>query len=146
VCILPCPLTGRVLHQIAAENALSQTAFVTPQANGDFDLRWFTPKVEDDLCGHATLASAFVLSLRGHIAWPIRFHTRSGVLTVAREGDRYVMDFPAWLAEPCEPPAELLPALGIDAAQVMKARDYLVVVDQASAYVRSPPTFARWAD
>jgi PhzF family phenazine biosynthesis protein len=131
VCILPGPLTDQVMQQIAAENALSQTAFVASRADGDFDLRWFTPRVEDDLCGHATLASAFVLSLRGHTTWPVRFHTQSGVLTVARDADRYVMDFPLWPPEPCEPPAELLPALGIDAAQVMKARDYLVVVDHA---------------
>jgi PhzF family phenazine biosynthesis protein len=123
------------MQKIAAENRHSETAFVVPRADGDFDLRWFTPEVEDDLCGHATLASAFVLALRGHKEWPVRFHTLSGVLTVARDKDkdegRLEMDFPAWPAKACEPPAELLPALGLKTALVMKARDYLVVVDHA---------------
>src|SRR5438034_4806188 len=81
VCMLSAFLADRTMQKIAAENRHSQTAFVVPRADGDFDLRWFTPEVEDDLCGHATLASAYVLALRGHTAWPVRFHTRSGVLT-----------------------------------------------------------------
>jgi PhzF family phenazine biosynthesis protein len=119
------------MQQIAAENRHSETAFVVPRPAGDFDLRWFTPAVEDDLCGHATLASAYVLALRGHSAWPVRFHTCSGVLTVSRNQDRLEMDFPAWPPQACEPPAGLLPALGLKTAPVMKARDYLVVVDRA---------------
>ena len=73
------------MQKIAAENRHSETAFVVPRADGDFDLRWFTPTVEDDLCGHATLASAYVLALRKHKVWPVRFHTCSGVLTVAQD-------------------------------------------------------------
>jgi len=119
------------MQKIAAENRHSETAFVVRRADGDFDLRWFTPTVEDDLCGHATLASAFVLALRKHDVWPVRFHTCSGMLTVAQEGDGFAMDFPARPAEPCEVPAELLPALGLHAALVMKSRDYLVVMDEA---------------
>jgi predicted PhzF superfamily epimerase YddE/YHI9 len=123
------------MQKIAAENRHSETAFVVPRADGDFDLRWFTPKVEDDLCGHATLASAYVLALRRHNVWPVRFHTRSGMLTVAQDiaqnQDGFVMDFPAQPPQPCEVPAELLPALGLKAALVMKSRDYLVVVDHA---------------
>src|SRR6266446_5129834 len=107
------------------------TAFVVPRADGDFDLRWFTPKVEDDLCGHATLASAYVLALRKHNVWPVRFHTRSGILTVAQNQDSFEMDFPARPPQPCETPVDLLPALGLNTAQVMKSRDYLVVVDDA---------------
>jgi PhzF family phenazine biosynthesis protein len=94
-------------------------------------LRWFTPKVEDDLCGHATLASAYVLALRKHSVWPLRFHTRSGMLTVAQNRDGFEMDFPAMPPQPCETPVGLLSALGLKAALVMKSRDYLVVVDQA---------------
>lgn len=131
VCILSAFLADEIMQKIAAENRHSETAFVVPRADGDFDLRWFTPEVEDDLCGHATLASAHVLALRGHSTWPVRFHTRSGVLTVARDRDLLEMDFPARPAQPCEPPAELLPALGLKSVQVMKARDYLVVVDRA---------------
>ncbi len=84
VCILPAFLADSTLQKIAAENRHSETAFVVARADGDFDLRWFAPKVEDDLCGHATLASAFVLALRKHDAWPVRFHTCSGMLTVAQ--------------------------------------------------------------
>lgn len=131
VCILSAFLLDSTMQKIAAENRHSETAFVVPRADGDFDLRWFTPEVEDDLCGHATLASAYVLALRKHSAWPVRFHTCSGVLTVALAQDGFEMDFPAWPPQPCEPPGELLPALGLKAAQVMKARDYLVVVDCA---------------
>jgi PhzF family phenazine biosynthesis protein len=131
VCILSSFLAERTMQQIAAENRHSETAFVVPRADGDFDLRWFTPAVEDDLCGHATLASAYVLGLRKHNTWPVRFHTRSGILTVNRNQDEFEMDFPARPPEPCPIPPELLPALGINNAQVMKARDYLVVVDHA---------------
>jgi PhzF family phenazine biosynthesis protein len=131
VCILSAFLADTMLQKIAAENRHSETAFVVPRTDGDFDLRWFTPELEDDLCGHATLASAYVLALRGHREWPVRFHTRSGVLTVSRDHDRFEMDFPAWSPAPCDPPAELLPALGLKAAEVLKSRDYLVVVNRA---------------
>jgi len=80
------------MQKIAAENRHSETAFVVSRADGDFDLRWFTPEVEDDLCGHATLASAYVLALRKHEAWPVRFHTCSGVLTVERDQDTFEED------------------------------------------------------
>jgi PhzF family phenazine biosynthesis protein len=130
VCILSAFPADDVMQKIAAENRHSETAFVVPRAGGDFDLRWFTPKVEDDLCGHATLASAYALALREQSVWPIRFHTRSGVLSVARDEDGFELDFPAWPPQPCEPPPELLPALGLRTAQVMKARDYLVVADR----------------
>ena len=131
VCIHSAFLADSIMQKIAAENRHSETAFVGPRADGDFDLRWFTPKVEDDLCGHATLASAYVLALRKHNVWPVRFHTRSGMLTVAQGQDSFEMDFPAMPPQPCETPAGLLPALGLTAALVMKSRDYLVVVDQA---------------
>jgi PhzF family phenazine biosynthesis protein len=131
VCILSAFLADSAMQKIAVENRHSNTAFVVARADGDFDLRWFTPKVEDDLCGHATLASAYVLALRKHKVWPVRFHTRSGLLTVAQEGDSFEMDFPARPPQPCEAPVDLLPALGLKAALVMKSRDYLVVVDRA---------------
>src|SRR5277367_5976533 len=135
VCILSAFLADSMMQKIAVENRHSNTAFVVPRGDGDFDLRWFTPKVEDDLCGHATLASAYVLALRKHNVWPVRFHTRSGMLTVARDaaaqGNSFEMDFPARPPQPCETPVGLLPALGLKAALVTKSRDYLVVVDQA---------------
>src|SRR5229473_2766777 len=125
VCILSAFLADSIMQKIAAENKHSETAFVVPRADGDFDLRWFTPTIEDDLCGHATLASAYVLALRKHNVWPVRFHTRAGMLTVAQDPvaqsrvaqnpvahneDSFVMDFPARPPQPCETPVELLPA------------------------------------
>ena len=150
VCILPAFLPDSTMLKIAAENRHSETAFVVPRADGDFDLRWFTPKVEDDLCGHATLASAYVLALRKHNVWPVRFHTCSGVLTVARNRDSFEMDFPARPPQPCETPVELLPALGfrtpgLKTAVVMKSRDYLVVVDHAEQVRALSPDFAALA-
>ena len=86
------------MQKIAAENRHSETAFIVPRDGSDFDLRWFTPEIEDDLCGHATLASAYVLELRKHDAWPVRFHTRSGILTVVRYQGSFQMDFSAGIA------------------------------------------------
>jgi PhzF family phenazine biosynthesis protein len=136
VCILSSFLADSTMQKIAIENRHSNTAFVATRADGDFDLRWFTPKIEDDLCGHATLASAYVLALRKHNLWPVRFHTRSGVLTVSRNHDSqnkasFEMDFPARPSQPCDIPVGLLPALGLKTALVTKSRDYLVVVDRA---------------
>ncbi len=145
VCMLSAFLSGPTMRAIAAENRHSNTAFVVPRVDGDFDLRWFTPLVEDDLCGHATLASAYVLTLLQHAAWPVRFHTRSGVLTVTRERDGFELDFPAMPAQPCDTPAGLLPALGLDTAHVMKSRDYLVVVDDAAQVRALSPDIAALA-
>jgi PhzF family phenazine biosynthesis protein len=147
VCILSAFLADSVMQKIAAENRHSETAFVVPRADGDFDLRWFTPVIEDDLCGHATLASACVLALRKHNAWPVRFHTRSGMLTVAMGKDKntFEMDFPAMLPRPCEMPIGLLPALGLKTALVMKSRDHLVVLDQAEQVRALSPNFAALA-
>jgi PhzF family phenazine biosynthesis protein len=136
VCILSAFLADSTMQKIAVENRHSNTAFVVARADGDFDLRWFTPKIEDDLCGHATLASAYVLALRKHGVWPVRFHTRSGVLTVARDTagqgeDSFEMNFPGRPPQLCETPVGLLPALGLENALVMKSRDYLVVADRA---------------
>ena len=145
VCILSAFLADSTMQKISIENRHSNTAFVVPRADGDFDLRWFTPKIEDDLCGHATLASAYVLALRKHTVWPVRFHTRSGMLTVAQDGDSFEMDFPARPAQPCETPVGLLPALSLKTALVTKMRDYLVVVDQAEQVRALSPDIAALA-
>jgi PhzF family phenazine biosynthesis protein len=147
VCILSWFLADSTMQKIAAENRHSETAFIVPRADGDFDLRWFTPTIEDDLCGHATLASAYVLALREHGVWPVRFHTRAGMLTVsqapvAQNKDSFEMDFPARPPQPCEIPPGLLPALGLKAALVMKSRDYLVVVDRAEQVRALSPNLA----
>src|SRR5438309_10736487 len=113
VCILPAPAGERWMQDVAREMNLSETAFLHPEGDG-FRLRWFTPAVEVDLCGHATLASAHVLWEDGHLPpdEPARFWTRSGLLTAARQGDWIELDFPAKPQEPAEPPPGLAAALG----------------------------------
>src|SRR3989442_62522 len=145
VCMLSAVLADGSMQRIASENRHSTTAFVVPRVDGSFDLRWFTPEVEIDLCGHATLAAAYVLTLRKRSAWPVRFHTRSGVVTVTREQDGFELDFPARPPQPCETPVELLPALGLKAAQVLRSRDYLVVVDDAAQVRALAPNIAALA-
>jgi PhzF family phenazine biosynthesis protein len=131
VCVLPGPAPEAWMRRVAGEMNLSETAFLHRIDDG-FALRWFTPTVEVDLCGHATLASAHVLWQDGHLAAgaTARFHTRSGILTAGRRAGRIVLDFPAKLAEPAEPPAPLLPALGVVEARWIGRNqfDYLVEV------------------
>src|SRR5436305_14340729 len=132
ICLVPAFPANDVMQKIAAENRHSETAFVVGRADGDFNLRWFTPIVEDDLCGHATLAAAYVLSLRGHHAWPVGFHTVSGLLMVHRVDERFEMDFPSRLAAPCEIPGGLLSAMALETAEVLREpRDFLIVVRDA---------------
>ena len=113
VCFLDAWLGDRQLQAIAAENNLSETAFLVPAGDG-FELRWFTPVREVALCGHATLAAAFALyASRGWAAERVVFHTRwKGVLTVVRDGDLLEMDFPAVRPTPIAPPDGLAAALG----------------------------------
>lgn len=129
VCLVESPLDDAVMQSIAAENNLAETAFVMPWEDG-YCLRWFTPEVEIDLCGHATLASAFVLS-RFESGTPetLRFHTRSGLLTVTKQGDLFTMDFPARKprAVPVLPMMEQ--ALGCPVKEAHMARDCLLLVD-----------------
>jgi PhzF family phenazine biosynthesis protein len=146
ICLVPAFPANDVMQKIAAENRHSETAFVVARADGDFDLRWFTPVVEDDLCGHATLASAYALSLRGHDTWPVRFHTVSGLLTVSRDHERFEMDFPSRRAVSCEIPTGLLSALGLEMAEVMRdPRDFLIVVDHAEIVRNLKPDIAALA-
>jgi PhzF family phenazine biosynthesis protein len=133
VCILPQPGDAQWMQQVATEMNLSETAFLYKQEDG-FSLRWFTPAVEVDLCGHATLASAHILWEAGHLQanQQARFFTRSGLLTAERKGDWIEMDFPAKLAEQTDAPPNLLRALGISAQQIQyigkNVFDYLVEV------------------
>ncbi len=102
VCPLEEWLEDEVMQGIAAENNLSETAFFVPKAGGEFDLRWFTPTVEVDLCGHATLASGHVVLLSQPEMDAVTFHTRSGDLHVERRGDLLALDIPAKLPVPVE--------------------------------------------
>jgi PhzF family phenazine biosynthesis protein len=145
VCLLDGWLPDEVLKRIAAENNLSETAFVTPRGD-DFDLRWFTPTREVDLCGHATLASAFVLFEERKVAAAgIRFHTQVGVLGAMRDGGKVTLDFPAWKAEPCGVPAALADGLGWIPKEVRRTRDYLAVLADADEVAGLKPDMAQLA-
>ncbi len=127
VCPLHAWLTDAALQNIAAENNLAETAFIVARGS-EFDLRWFTPTIEVDLCGHATLAAAFVLfTERGFSGDQVRFHSRSGPLSVIRAGDVLTLDFPSRPAATCAAPEALLRGLGAIPVEVRKARDYLAV-------------------
>ena len=128
ICPLDTWLPDEQMQSIAAENNLAETAFFVPNGSG-YKLRWFTPAVEVDLCGHATLASAFViLNDLTPAERSVSFETKSGTLSVTREGDLYSLDFPALPPQPCSDvyPA-LISALGGKPEEVLAARDYLVV-------------------
>ncbi len=131
VCLLTGPEDDQWMQQLAQEMNLSETAFLLWQKNG-FSLRWFTPAVEVDLCGHATLASAHVLWEQEYLNpdEQARFHTRSGLLTADRHGDWIELDFPAKPEEPADAPPHLIEALGIPATYIGKnVFDYLVEVE-----------------
>lgn len=131
VLVLPREAEAAWMQAVASEMNLSETAFVTPEKDG-FRLRWFTPRVEVDLCGHATLAAAHVLWENGvlPLTAPARFHTRSGLLTATREGSWIQLDFPAEFEEYCAAPLELTEALGVAMHYVGRNRfDYLIEVE-----------------
>lgn len=143
VCIMPGSRDYTWLQAVAAEMNLSETAFLSKEADG-FRLRWFTPKVEVALCGHATLASAHVLFQEALVGPDdtIRFHTLSGVLTASRKGEEIELDFPLEPDEPIEPPAELAKALGVVLKYVGKNRfDYLAEVDSVATLMKMKPDF-----
>lgn len=128
VCPLDAWLEPSLMQAIARENNLSETAFFVAQPHGHYHLRWFTPAVEVELCGHATLASAAVLMerLRPDLR-EVTFDTLSGPLTVRRQGDLYALDLPARPPQPCLPQAGLLEALGAAPLEVWGAKKYMLV-------------------
>jgi PhzF family phenazine biosynthesis protein len=132
VCPLDAWLPDKTMQAIAAELNLSETAFFVRRADGDFGLRWFTPTVEVALCGHATLASAFVLfQKREPQREQVIFHTKSGPLSVAQEGERISLDFPATVPTQIETTAALCEALCATPRETWQARDTLVIFDTA---------------
>lgn len=142
VCPLEAWLPDSVLQGIAANNNLAETAFTVPRGS-DFDLRWFTPTVEMDLCGHATLAAASVLfNERGLAGGEVRFHSRSGVLTVTRSGDMLTLDFPSRPPRPSDVPDALIRGLGATPNEAFKTRDYLAVYSTEDEVRALEPDFA----
>ncbi|MBI1357239.1 MAG: PhzF family phenazine biosynthesis isomerase [Acidobacteria bacterium] len=143
VCLLDKGAEASWMQALAAEMNLSETAFLVPSGEA-FGLRWFTPAVEVDLCGHATLASAHVLWESGRLASdrPALFDTRSGRLTCTRRGDWIEMDFPASPPRPEAAPEELLTALGAQAVWTGKTRfDYFLELESEQAVRELAPDF-----
>lgn len=141
---LPAWLPDATLQAMAAEHNLSETAFLVREGEG-WHLRWFTPATEVEMCGHATLASAFVLATElGHAA-PFAFRTLSGVLRVEREAERLVLDFPARAAERAEPPPGLAAALGAVPREVWRARDWICVMESPEQVAALAPDHAALA-
>jgi PhzF family phenazine biosynthesis protein len=146
VIVLPKAADEQWMQNVAREMNLSETAFLVRRDDGSYDLRWFTPSVEVALCGHATLASA-------HALWELnalgsgesaRFHTKSGLLTAARDGGWIELNFPATPAAEAPAPPGLIEALSVKPKFVGKSRfDYLVEVNNEEAVRTAAPDFAR---
>ncbi|MEZ5344793.1 MAG: PhzF family phenazine biosynthesis protein [Pyrinomonadaceae bacterium] len=141
-----CPLDewidADLMQSIALENNLSETAFFVKR-DDFYELRWFTPTFEMDLCGHATLASAFVIfDQLASNEEVLKFQTRSGLLEVGKDEDRLVLDFPSRPAENCEIPEGLIEAIGKEPKEVLRSRDYLLVYETEEEVRTLKPNFA----
>jgi len=144
VCLLEGELEVTVMQSIAAENNLSETAFVIKR-DGYYDLRWFTPKVEIDLCGHATLGSAYVImNYIDDITNEVRFETKSGALTVKRKEDLYELDFPARKARQIAITTEMEQAISVTILEAWisnNARDLLLLLENERQIKSVNPDF-----
>jgi PhzF family phenazine biosynthesis protein len=140
-------LPDDVMQAIAMENNLAETAFFVPREKG-YDLRWFTPTIEMDLCGHATLATGFLLfDILGTDQSILRFQTRSGELTVEKINGRYVLDFPSRPGVSSEAPAGLIEALGgKQPKEILKSRDYMLVYESEAEVLSIKPNFEALAN
>lgn len=146
VCVLDAPRPEGWMQEVAHAMNLSETAFLMPLPDGEFHLRWFTPKAEVKLCGHATLASAHLLWESGRLEPPAmaRFQTLSGLLVARRDGELITLDFPATPATAADPAPGLLEALGVEALSLGRSEfDYLVEIESAKALRAVRPDFAR---
>ena len=148
VCLLDAPAADSWMQSVATEMNLAETAFVVERSDGDFGLRWFTPRREIELCGHATLASAHVLFHSGRATTRVAFHTMSGVLTCSVDGARIEMDFPSNPPHPIPMPDGLATALGV--VEVVKVcesanRWHLVELESEAAVVAVAPDFTSLA-
>jgi predicted PhzF superfamily epimerase YddE/YHI9 len=141
ICPLDEWLPEEIMQSIALENNLSETAFFTPKGNG-YHIRWFTPESEVDLCGHATLASAYVLfNILGYKKDKVEFVSKSGKLSVTRDKDWLVMDFPLQPPVPCDIPDEIVAAFGKMPVECLKAEDFIVVFDREDDVKSANPDF-----
>ena len=142
VCLLEHDLPDALMQQIAAQNNLAETAFV--RKNGaDYLQRWFTPATEINLCGHATLGTAFVLhKFVEPRATVFRFHTMSGLLTVTPKGELYELDFPAWPMQQVEVTPLMRQGIGCEIMEAHAARDLILLVENEAAVRGIAPDFA----
>jgi len=146
VCPLHSWLPDEVMQSIATENNLSETAFFV-QTGKDFHIRWFTPVHEIDLCGHATLASAYVLfSLLSYQEKRITFESRSGTLTVQRNNNLLELDFPSQKPVPCDCPVQIPRAFEQAPAECLKSEDYIVVFEDENAVLNANPDITLLGD
>jgi len=138
ICTLDAWLPEALMQAIAAENNLSETAFVVG-ANGSYRIRWFTPSCEVDLCGHATLGAAHVLFQQDPASDQIQFESKSGDLLVQRQGERLTLNFPIHRANPCDPPERLSKALGTTPLACLLGEDLIAVVaDESTVQTLTP--------
>lgn len=145
VCLLEKWLPDNVMQRVAKENNLAETAFVLKKTKGVVPLRWFTPSIEIDLCGHATLATAYVMFKElGYAGDSISFETKSGILKAEwNDGLRMVeLDFPSRPATPCDAPDALVRGLGKAPRAVLKARDYMAVFDSEEEVAALTPNLS----
>ncbi len=143
-----CPLEDwidqELMQKIALENNLSETAFFVKRGDA-YEIRWFTPTFEIDLCGHATLASAFVIfEILKLETETVKFHShKSGELSVEKNGDLFVLDFPSRPVAKAEIPEGLIEALGKEPKEVLKARDYFLVYESEQEVLDIQPNFSK---
>ena len=141
-CSLSEFLPETVMQKLANENNLSETAFFVKNPDNSYQLRWFTPEVEMDLAGHPTLATAFVIfNELGHHSDTIQFHTKSGVLSVTKNGEWLVMNFPSRMPLACEIPEALLKGFSIPPVKILKSRDYFLVYESQEDIEKVIPNF-----
>ncbi len=141
VCPLEEWLPDETMQSIANENNLSETAFFVPKGNG-FHIRWFTPTSEVDLCGHATLASAHVLfNILNYKKEKIEFESKSGILSVTKDGDKLTLNFPARVPILCDTPKEIVKAFNAEPIECLKSEDYIVLFNSESDIISADPDF-----
>ncbi|NCC15007.1 MAG: PhzF family phenazine biosynthesis isomerase [Clostridia bacterium] len=140
ICVLEEPLSSETMQSIASENNLSETAFVYKKELGKYDLKWFTPKAEIDLCGHATLGTAFVIAnfIDTEVA-EMAFSTLSGTLTVTRRGDLLEMDFPSRMPEEIEVTEEMEKAIGAKPLAAYLSRDLILLLEDEKSVKELDP-------
>jgi PhzF family phenazine biosynthesis protein len=145
VCILPEWLPDDVLQNVAFENNLSETAFMI-ENQGHFKLRWFTPSTEIDLCGHATLAPAFlIMNVLDPKSTEVTFTTNSGTLLAKRMGDLTEINFPSRLPQKSRPPDGLVESIGLEPIDVFKSRDYLLLYENEEQIRSIKPDMSKLA-